>query len=505
VGQESATNAGPVTPDDANSTDGSSGAVTPSHASGPPSARDTGHVRPHERLFGRTWAGIALVSVSLAAGGRAARSLTELARAGLRPFEAACSSVRGAHAALERGQADESCAYHLGKSDLSRAMLRSLTVDEHVPDASRALALRVLRQRAGESIVADTELTSARAGALRRRVALTKIDAIAHTVLGRVDTSPALRREVLHDAASVALAEYARGLALHGLYDDAAPVLEDRSTTVVGAERWRASKALQRIHTQEVPTDAEMGNDDPPAVGRPEPVPPGVATFVLDASLGPDTEASDHAAALFSALVALLHRYPAPERAAWIRTIALHPAVASSEDGDVEAVLMGRPGPPAARAWLAVRLAGATSVSSEAEVSEDGSHLWIRVGAGRVLLAPGALPARGDPPLGRATRIATPDALDVLATLPALSHAVSECSATKKASGVATHGTAHAEEGLEFRSREATRVDTAATGELVADLRARWAGAPGLAGLAATAVTARCVTYGPWPDRGPRP
>ncbi len=384
-------------------------------------------------------------------------------------------------------------------------MLRSVTVDEHVPDASRALALRVLRKRAGASTVADTDLTSARAGALRRRVALAKIDAIAHKVLGRVDTSPALRREVLHDAASVALAEYARGLALHGLYDDAAPVLEDESTTVVGAERWRASKALQRIQTPEVPTDADMGNDDPPAVGRPAPVPPGVATFVLDASLGPNTEASDHAAALFQALVALLHRYPAPERAPWIRTIALHPSVASSTEGDVEAVLMGRPGPPAARAWLAVRLAEATSVSSEAEVSEDGSHLWVRIGADGVFLAPGALPERGDTPLGRVTRITNPDALDVLTVLPALSHAVSACSATHMASGVATHGAAHAEERLAPRSREATRVDTAATGQLVADLRARWPSAPGLAGLAATAVTARCVTHGPWPDRGPRP
>ncbi len=500
VGRQAAPDAGARVPGDASGADVSSGATT-QHPPAPDSTRTA-----DARSLRHTWAWIALASVLLAAGGRATRSLPDLARAGLRPFEATCLSTRGAHVALERGQADETCAPHLGTSDLSRAILRSVAEDTHAPDTSRGLALRVLRARAGDSLAADSDVASARAGALRRRKALATVDALARTVLGRVDTSPTLRRAVLHDADSVALAERARTLALHGLYDDAALLLADDQGATLDADAWRARGALARLPgAHETSTHDDEARVTPSAIAVAPPAPRRRADFVIEATLGEDTEAADHAAAVFHALVTSLHARPVPERAAWIRSIALHPAVASLDTGDVEAALMGRPATPAARGWLALRLAEATSVASAADVSPDGTHLWMRVGAERVHLTAVSVPPADANPPGDTLPIDTPDQLDVLAALPSLAHAIDACAAPQDTSDAAVRGAAYLATAPARSVRGATPWrDAARIGRLLAAMRTRWPEAPGLEALSARAIAARCVTHGPWPASGER-
>ncbi len=478
--------------------------------------RDVSAPPPRDPRRGVTqfWLAVTFGCLLVAGGGRAARGFTALARDGLHPFAPTCATPRGAHAALEKGSADDTCATQLGNSDLSRAILRAIAVDPDAHDASRALALRVLRARAGDSLAPDTDLGSARAAALRRREALARVDALARSVLGALDTSPSLRREVLEDAGGPALAESARRLALHGLYDHAALLLEGDSADPVPA--WRAREARARVDPDHAPTPRSIDpafpieTSRPSAAVMPPPSDPGASRWVVEAELGADTEAADHAASVYQAIVASLRAHPAPERAAWIRTIALHPTVETTETGSIEAVLMGRPGPPAVRAWLALHLSEASAVSSTAAVAGDGGTFWVRVGAETTLLTSGASPKRGIVAPRDALPLQAAEQADVLALLPVLDHELTRCiDATGRDRGhtaTTTHGATHASDTDTRREPHPPAAhDATATGRLLADLSTRWPDAPGLARRARQALDARCVILGPWPRQGESP
>jgi hypothetical protein len=374
-------------------------------------------------------------------------------------------------------------------------MLTSLAVDGRAPDASRALALRVLRDRAAESVTPASDLPSARAGAVRRREALQRVEGWTRAVLGSVDTSPWLRRTVLQDSGSLALAERARVLALHGLFDDAAGLLAlDDPGDVAG---WRARAARARVDGEEERLDA-LQVASPGAVDVPPPTADGPTTFALELTLGADTEAADHAAAVVQALVALLRAHPHVERAAWVRAVALHPSVVSTPDAtdgraagddthDLEAVLMGRPGSTVARAWLALQLAEASEVAARAHVSVDGTTLWVQVGAEGVTLRPGAAPAPYEPPLDGIVAVPGARGMDVLVILGRVQRDVAAC--------------------MNLPSRDAARA--AGTSGFVAPVEAsrtlaalgeRWPAAPGLRALQEAALERACVAHGPWRD-----